>query len=402
MKKVITILILSLLTTSVGLAQVGVGTTNPDDSAALDVTATDKGFLPPRLTTAQRDAIASPAIGLVVFNTDADCLQWLTSNGWFDGCTGLMGQVLSIDCAGATNNGTLTAGEPASGVDSVIAYTNGNGGTYAGETVTSTGVTGLTATLVAGTFANGAGSVTYTITGTPNSGGTASFAISIGGQSCTLTRTVLPASPCAGVTAPPGYGIVVSSGKCWLDRNLGATQVATSSTDVDAYGDVYQWGRLADGHQLRTASITFTQSSSDTPGNANFIVGGGGGQDWRNPANDNLWQGVNGINNPCPAGFRLPTAQEFTDEINSWPTNQRNLAGAINSPLKMPAAGRRAATGGFSDVGSVGRYWTSSTISGNSAVNTLSFSNSFADFIPSAFVDAWNRANGQSVRCIKD
>lgn len=40
-----------------------------DPSAMLEVSATDRGFLPPRLTTAQRDAIASPAVGLVIFNT---------------------------------------------------------------------------------------------------------------------------------------------------------------------------------------------------------------------------------------------------------------------------------------------------------------------------------------------
>jgi hypothetical protein len=82
-------------------------------------------------------------------------------------------------------------------VSSSVPYTGGNGGSYNGQTVNSTGVTGLTATLTAGNFANGAGSLTYTITGTPASSGTASFAISIGGQSCTFTDTVL-GLPCQG------------------------------------------------------------------------------------------------------------------------------------------------------------------------------------------------------------
>ncbi len=51
-----------------------------------------------------------------------------------------------------------------------------------------------------------------------------------------------------------------TTGAIWMDRNLGATQAATSSTDVDAYGDLYQWGR-SDGHQCRTAaSLTSTLS----------------------------------------------------------------------------------------------------------------------------------------------
>ena len=56
-------------------AQVGVGTTTPDASAALDVTATNKGLLLPRLTTTQRDAIVTPAKGLVIFNTTTNALE---------------------------------------------------------------------------------------------------------------------------------------------------------------------------------------------------------------------------------------------------------------------------------------------------------------------------------------
>ena len=48
----------------------GIGTTTPNDSAVLDVTSTTKGFLPPRMTTAQKNAIASPAEGLMVYDTD--------------------------------------------------------------------------------------------------------------------------------------------------------------------------------------------------------------------------------------------------------------------------------------------------------------------------------------------
>ena len=51
-------------------AQVGIGTTSPDASSALDVFATDKGVLIPRLTAAQRNAIPNPANGLIVYNTD--------------------------------------------------------------------------------------------------------------------------------------------------------------------------------------------------------------------------------------------------------------------------------------------------------------------------------------------
>jgi len=68
------IITLSLTAWSQG---VGINETgnNPNPSAILDVESTDKGFLPPRMTEAQRDGITSPAKGLIVYNTDEDCIQ---------------------------------------------------------------------------------------------------------------------------------------------------------------------------------------------------------------------------------------------------------------------------------------------------------------------------------------
>jgi len=100
------------------------------------------------------------------------------------------GSIISLNCTETTNTGTLTQGTTASGVSSTVPYTGGNGGSHNGQTVTSTGVTGLTAELIVGNFATGTGSLTYTITGTPSTSGTANFALNIGGQSCILTRTV--------------------------------------------------------------------------------------------------------------------------------------------------------------------------------------------------------------------
>ena len=63
-------------------AQVGIGTATPDASAKLDITSTTQGLLPPRMTTAQRDAIVSPATGLVIFNTTTNSLETKNSSGW--------------------------------------------------------------------------------------------------------------------------------------------------------------------------------------------------------------------------------------------------------------------------------------------------------------------------------
>jgi hypothetical protein len=54
----------------------------PDPSAMLDVKSNDKGFLPPRMTTAERDLISSPADGLVIINTTTNCLEVYFSPAW--------------------------------------------------------------------------------------------------------------------------------------------------------------------------------------------------------------------------------------------------------------------------------------------------------------------------------
>ncbi|HPS62642.1 MAG TPA: hypothetical protein PLK82_06250 [Bacteroidales bacterium] len=65
-------------------AQVGISNdgSQPDPSAALEVKFTDKGLLPPRLNTIQRDAISAPARGLVIFNLDCNDLQLFNGTGW--------------------------------------------------------------------------------------------------------------------------------------------------------------------------------------------------------------------------------------------------------------------------------------------------------------------------------
>ncbi len=189
------------------------------------------------------------------------------------------------------------------------------------------------------------------------------------------------------------FGVVSSvGGRIWMDRNLGASEVATSSTDEAAYGDRYQWGRGADGHQISTSGTTTTLSSTDDPGHGDFITTDTSPNDWRSPQNDNLWQGELWINNPCPAGFRLPTDAEWETELASWSSN--DSAGAFASPLKLVVAGYRNRNSTLNNVGSLGFYWSSS-VYGNGGRH-LFFSNGSAD------MHDLNRASGFSVRCIQN
>ena len=139
-----------------------------------------------------------------------------------------------------------------------------------------------------------------------------------------------------------------------MDRNLGAGQVATSMYDANAYGDLYQWGRAKDGHQCRTSPTTTVLSKDNTPGHGKFIIS----TNWRSPTNDNLWQGVNGINNPCPSGYRLPTMAEWNAESATW--SNTGLDGAFASILKLTGGGhRRAFDGACGHCNSVGWNWSS-------------------------------------------
>ena len=321
-------------------------------------------------------------------------LGWITINGICSSTTGTIG---SINCSSPTNIGTLSQGTTASGVSSTISYTGGNGGTHSGQTVISTGVTGLTAAVAAGTFATGNGTLNYTISGTPSSSGTASFAINIGGQTCTLTINVannlVSQYPVGSVFCASGPTAIVDvtnpvTGKTWMDRNLGASQVATSSTDALAYGDLYQWGRGNDGHQCRNSSSSKILSSIDIPNNAIFIISTEPPRDWRIPQNNNLWQGINGTNNPCPNGYRIPTIIELNEEEATWISGD-----PYSSPLKMTNAGRRTYLDTFYGDGAY--YWSSTP------KNTI-----YSEYLfNSNGVNAMNfyyRAYGMSIRCIKN
>ncbi len=99
--------------------------------------------------------------------------------------------ITSLNCNEASVDGTLTAGSVSDATLSVP-YSGGNGGSYNELTVPSTGVTGLTATLGSGIFENGNGTLVLQITGTPDSEGTAIFALAIGGAECVIEVVVNP------------------------------------------------------------------------------------------------------------------------------------------------------------------------------------------------------------------
>ena len=185
------------------------------------------------------------------------------------------------------------------------------------------------------------------------------------------------------------------TGRVWLDRNLGASQVCTSFDDPLCYGDYYQWGRNFDGHQVSSSATTITPASDINNAGTNFIRGS---FDWASV--DTLgatratnWSKADG-SSVCPAGFRVPTLSEFKAELtdigSAYITDQLD---AFDSFLKLPSAGyRNDYTGSL--YGGGGYIWAinvDDTKSGNFHFNGGNV--------------AWNsiyRAFGFSVRCIKN
>ncbi|MEI8269750.1 MAG: FISUMP domain-containing protein, partial [bacterium] len=151
---------------------------------------------------------------------------------------------------------------------------------------------------------------------------------------------------------------------------------------------------------------TTTLSSSDSPGHGNFIINGTvSPYDWRSPRSDNLWQGISGVNNPCPSGFRIPTSAEWVSLANSITnftaatcgSTSTCLSVAYSSTLKLPSCGQREYFGNsFSGPDFYGTYWAN-TPNGSGGAYLLFFISN--NVVPA---NTYYRATGYSVRCIKD
>lgn len=198
-----------------------------------------------------------------------------------------------------------------------------------------------------------------------------------------------------------------ADGKVWLQQNLGSRQVAASLDDANSYGDLFQWGRWDDGHQLRssaTAAAPAANSPDGLAGTNAFVAGSGSGSWWATNATSDRWNeesssSVTPISgaDPCKAvgpGWRLPTSAEWVTLVGAEGIN--NPATAYSSLLKLPAGGYRSnISGAFTFVGQRGYFWSSETA--NTGGKYLYVGSSIV--IPTS---GGPRGQGESVRCMKD
>ena len=249
-----------LLLPLLGSAQVKVGT-NPmtiDSSAAFEIESTTQGLLPPRMTSAQMNAISNPAIGLMVYCLDCDPkgLYLFNENEWVSIFTGPPVSI-GIDCEVNGFSGTLTGGEAVAGQTYSLTVTN-NSFTeamlnFSTSDISFSGVSGVTVASVSPPSAtlSGAGAsqlVSYTLGGTPASGGSLTATVNIANLlDCSASTTINEGST-NGTAVIDGFG-----------TGAGCTEAAFSATmteGVDATGTTLTI--YANVSQVGTYSISAT------------------------------------------------------------------------------------------------------------------------------------------------
>ena len=209
------ILLFSLLfVNAYSFSQVGIGTTAPNSSAALDVTSTSKGLLPPRLTSVQMNAIATPANGLIVFCTDCTPtgIYSYNSPSW-SALGGAAAATVSTTCTGFIGSYCTAA---LSGTTYVVTVTNNDFSSKLVTPITTdlilSGLTGVTVASVSPnteqTINAGASLViTYTLSGTPATTGTLTGSFAKQGLTCSSTVAVATAKAVTAASATPALCI---------------------------------------------------------------------------------------------------------------------------------------------------------------------------------------------------
>jgi hypothetical protein len=215
-------------------------------------------------------------------------IAMLLASGLFYACqdtntTATSPVITGLNCTSTTFSASAVSGTAYSGT-AVVPYTGGNGASFqAGTAIASTGVTGLTATLQAGTLAKGDGNLTYTITGTPSASGTANFAISFGGQSCAFSLNVAATggTQTAGMCSSSSPARVLAAVNAFK-ASLSASQISTVQLAYTS-ANAYKWSnlpaslsartglRLADlTAQQRTLALAIVQAATGTVANEGY------------------------------------------------------------------------------------------------------------------------------------
>ena len=414
----------------VSFAQVGIGTTNPAASSALEISSTTKGVIFPRMTQAQILAIASPAEGLLVYCSDCPTKGLSVFNG--------------LEFINVVSAASLKASEVALIVAAATKPASGN--TPSIDALTALGTVNLTATQVAYEEAIAiaspppasiaelqaivddvnsalASTLAFVNSATYPSSGISEAQFSNQGITNLVTANIAAYEAYIALENPKpttlssmqaivnqvntflsdnAADVVVSStGAIWMNKNLGTNRVATSMYDQESYGNHYQWGKAQGFTKDYDVTKNLNGKYQDaTAVGTSFVVNSEYPYDWTFNKNNSLWNSgsesvpVKTAQDPCPTGFRVPTITELNHEVSKFTDKSKH--GAFASDLKLPAASYRNLNNGeiYSAGPNVGAYWSSSA-NGDQA-DGLYITGTKAS------QDDYYRSFGLSIRCIKE
>lgn len=436
------------------LAQVGIGTQSPNSSAVLDLTSNSKGFLPPRITSVQRNSIVSPATGLIIYNTTIGCLQvnngtetkpiWSSyGNSQISATSNGTAVISSISCSSG-QSGNLIFGQSAAGVTQTITVNVTKTGTY-DISATSNGVTFSSSGNLTST---GSQNIVLTAQGIPTTGdlitfgfdlvATCSFTLPVGGvvaagstfttfsngtanfstNSTCATSNISAghnSNSCTGTVngASTTYNLVLINGQCWIKENLKETPTSPCADAINTGCNTWNastvptdfgyWGY----YNLSNSTGSAGWSSTETMTNGGLIY------QWSAAMNGETAERARGV---CPIGFHIPSDCEWmylehglgmsiSDQQATGARASGNVGvkisnvvtgGTNSSGFTALLPGNRNTTGTFANYNAVGVYWTSTTSS----------TNSFRRFFQLTYLGsnrgATVRHSTASVRCLKD
>jgi len=369
-----------------GLAQVSINNDNSsaDPSTMLDVKSTDKGFLPPRMTQVQRNAISSPAEGLMVICTDCGNQDPVALSMFLNGAwrlmTGLCLEPLapaSLQAVPSITSITWNWNQVPGATGYRWNTTDDFGTATDMDTATTNTETGLTCntpyTRYAWAYNDCGHSPALTMI---QSTSACPF---ICGSGITIHHVTGDVAP---VDKTVTYGTVTNipgePSKCWITSNLGADHQAAAVNDATEPSAGWYWqfnrkqGYKHDG-ATRTPNTTWINSINED-------------SDWL-PDND-----------PCAielgTGWRLPSYSEYDNIDNAGNWTEWN--GPWNSALKMHAAGYlEVYDGQLNYQGAAGFYRTNLQ-----HLTTHGFSLRITGF--ECYLESNAKAYGFSVRCLKE
>ena len=309
--------------------------------------------------------------------------------------------ISALDCLGAVITGTLKKGEAANSVSVKINYSGGNGKAYLAQSITSTSVTGLTAKLTAGTLVNGNGDVSYEISGTPVSAGTANFEIALGGKTCSIHLNIEEVIPTSGY----GPNITDIDGNSYKTVYIGTQQWMAENLKVSKYSDGTTIPNITDNTQWQNNTTgAWAYYNNDAANNAKY----GKLYNWYAVSKT-----TNGNKNVCPTGWHVPTDAEWTvltdylgganvaggkmKEVGTTSWNSPNTDATNTSLFTGLPGGYRDYNGGYNFIGYFGFWWSTTEYdTGNAWYRSLSY------YFGSAYRFANPKGYGLPVRCLRD